>query len=194
MPVWCAVGYVVHHAVAAGNFDWLWAALIGVGGAVVGGLVAGWWAVRAAQKQWQRDREDSRTDRSRQAAMGIAEALSAMGLAIATWQARPTDPGEIAALTAAYNEFLRSVAAQGIALTDADVRSRVRAHLTFVRELARLAYQGGTSAPPLADRVQAHGAAVLDALDAHVHGSALPPYQPLPLNDAAALARWIPTP
>jgi len=47
---------------AAVNLDWLWAALIGVGG---------WYVLKADQ---QRDREDSRTDRSRQSAMAIAEA------------------------------------------------------------------------------------------------------------------------
>lgn len=130
--------------------------------------------------------------------MAIADAISVMEVAIGTWQANPSDSVEIAALMAAFNEFSRSVAVQSLALTDDDLRSRVRAHQTFLVVLGTLARQGGTSAPPLADRVRMHADAVLDALAAHVHGTPLPPYRPLPLTDAGALAQalaqWTPTP
>src|SRR6266704_2565989 len=64
----------------------------------------------------------------------------------------------------------------------------------FVGVLGTLARQGGTSAPPLADRVRKHADVVLDAISAHVHGNPLPPYQPLPLDNAGALAQWTPVP
>ncbi len=93
-----------------------------------------------------------------------------------------------------FNAFSRSVAIQSLALTDDELRSRVRAHQTFVGVLGTLARQGGTSAPPLADRVRKHADVVLDAISAHVHGNPLPSYQPLPLDNAGALAQWTPVP
>jgi hypothetical protein len=173
MPTWCAMDLI-----------WLWAALIGVGGSAVGGLVGGWYVLRAGHEQWQRDRQDARTDRSRQAAMSMAEAVGEMEQAIGTWQADPADQAEIAALLNAFNAFSRSVAIQSLALTDDELRSRVRAHQTFVGVLGTLARQGGASAPPLADRVRKHADVVLDAISAHVHGNPLPSYQPLPLDNA----------
>src|ERR1022692_2733106 len=80
---------VVHHAAA--NLDWLWAALIGVGGATVGGVVSGWFVVLAGQRQWQRDREDTRKDRSEHAAQSIAAALASMDAAVVLWQANQHD-------------------------------------------------------------------------------------------------------
>jgi hypothetical protein len=173
---------------------WLWAALIGVGGSAVGGLVGGWYVLRAGHEQWQRDRQDARIDRSRQAAMSIAEAVGEMEQAIGTWQANPADQAEIVTLLNAFNAFSRSVAIQSLALTDDELRSRVRAHQTFVSVLGTLARQGGTSASPLADRVRKHADVVLDAISAHVHGNPLPPYQALPLDNAGALAQWTPVP
>ncbi len=69
----------------------------------VGGLVGGWYVLRAGHEQWQRDRQDARTDRSRQAAMSMAEAVGEMEQAIGTWQADPADQAEIAALLNAFN-------------------------------------------------------------------------------------------
>lgn len=183
MPIWCAM-----------DLSWLWAALVGVGGSAIGGLVGGWYALRATHEQWQRDREDARTDRSRQAAMSIAEAVGEMEQAIGTWQANPADQAEIAALLNAFNGFSRSVAIQGLALTDDELHSRVRAHQIFVGVLGKLAQQGSTSAPPLAEQVRKHADVVLDAISAHVHGNLLPAYQPLPLSDAVALMQWTPAP
>jgi hypothetical protein len=175
------------------SLDWLWAALIGVAGSAVGGLVVGRYAIRAGHKQWERDREDSRTDRSRQSAIVIAGAVGAMEVAIVKWQAEPADPVEIAALMAAFNMFSVSVTVQSLALTDVDLRSRVRAHQTFVGILGAQAGQGGTAPQRLAGRVRMHADIVLEALGAYVNGTPLPRYQPLPLTDDAALARWTPT-
>ena len=183
MPIWCAV-----------DLEWLWAALIGVGGSAVGGLVGGWYALRAGHAQWQRDREDARTDRSHQAAMSIAGAVGEMEQAIGTWQANPTDQAEIAALLNTFNAFSRGVAIESLALTDDELRSRVRAHQTFVGVLGKLAQQGGTAGPPLAGQVRRHADVVLDAIAAHVHGQPLPPYEPFLLDNAGALMQWTPVP
>lgn len=172
------------------DLDWLWAALIGVGGSAVGGLVGGWYALRAGHNQWQRDRQDAQTDRSRQAAMSIAEVIGEMEQAIGTWQANPTDQAEIAALLNAFNAFSRTVAIQSLALTDRELRARVRAHQTLVGVLGTIAAQGGTSGPPLAGQVRKHADVVLDTIAAHVHGSPFPPYEPLPLDNAGALMQW----
>ena len=126
--------------------------------------------------------------------MSIAEAVGEMEQAIGTWQANPADQAEIAALLNAFNGFSRSVAIQGLALTDDELHSRVRAHQIFVGVLGKLAQQGSTSAPPLAEQVRKHADVVLDAISAHVHGNLLPAYQPLPLSDAVALMQWTPAP
>jgi hypothetical protein len=186
--------YSVHQAVAVANLDWLWAAVIGAGGALIGGGFGGWFVLAAGHKQWQRDRESSRTDRSREAAMAIAGAVGEMEVAIVAWQAEPDGQEKIAALMAAFNMFSMSVAIQSLALTDDDLRSRVRAHQTFVGVLGRQARADSSTALLIVGQVRKHTDELLDALGAHVHGTALPPYQPLPLDDAKALLSWRPAP
>jgi hypothetical protein len=61
------------------------AALIGAGGSVVGGIVGGWFAIIAARGQWRRDRADARAERSRQAAVSIAESVASMEEALVAW-------------------------------------------------------------------------------------------------------------
>jgi hypothetical protein len=168
----------------------LYAALLGVGGSVLGGIVGGWYALRAGHNQWQRDRADALMDRSREAAMSIADAVGAMHVALATWIANQP---QIEELTAAFNVFSRTLAVQGLAVTDDVLRGRVRTHQTLVGYTCSFAERDVAAAAQLAEKCLANGDTLLDALSAHVHGKTLPPYSPPPLSDAKALVVWSPT-
>ncbi len=52
---------------SAADLTWLWAALIGFAGALVGG----WFVLLAGRQQRRGDREDARKDRSQQATMAM---------------------------------------------------------------------------------------------------------------------------
>lgn len=121
------------------------AALIGAGGSVVGGFVGGWLALLAGSRQGRRDVAARRTERSHQAALAIAESLAALELAVATWTARQSDA---IALRVAFNLFAQTAAVQAIALTDGDLRSRVRTHTELVGRLGRRGL-GHARTPPL---------------------------------------------
>jgi hypothetical protein len=168
----------------------LYAALLGVGGSVLGGIVGGWYAVRAGHNQWKRDRADALMDRSREAAMSIADAVGAMHVALATWIA--SQP-QIEDLKAAFNVFSRTVAMQSLAVSDDVLRGRVRTHQTLVGYTCSFAERGVAATAQLAEKCLANGDTLLDALSAHVHGKALPPYTPPPLQDAKSLVAWSPT-
>jgi len=168
----------------------LYAALLGVVGSVLGGLVGGWYALRAGHKQWKRDRADALMDRSREAVMSIADAVGAMHVALATWIANQP---QIEELKAAFNVFSRTAAVQSLAVTDDVLRGRVRTHQTLVGYTCSFAERGVTAAEQLAEKCLANGDTLLDALSAHVHGKALPPYNPPPLQDTKALVAWSPT-
>ena len=166
------------------------AALIGAGGSLIGGVVGGWFTLRAGHRQWQRDREDSRAERSHQAAMAIAGAVADLEEAVVIWEARPSD---IDALREAFNIFSRIATIQSMALTDDTLRQRVRTHTELVVRLA--AGAGSTpSAAAFTGTVRRHADALIGALEAHVNGNSLPAYQPPPLNDAAGLITWQPAP
>lgn len=174
------------------DLSWLWAALIGVGGSGVGGLVGGWYVLRAGHEQWQRDRQDAQSERSRQASMSIAEAIGEMEQAIATWRANPADKTEVETLRNSFNAFSRSIAIQSLALSDGELRSRIRTPQTFVGIVGEIVRKGGTAAPLLADQARKHADVVLDAISAHIHDRTLPSYEPPPLTDAGKLLRWTP--
>jgi hypothetical protein len=170
--------------------DWLFAAFIGAGGSVIGGLVGGWFALRAGHRQWQRDREDARTDRSHAAAMTIAESVVRLWEAVTAWQSTR----DYSAFAPAYNTFSRTIAAQSLWLTDDDLGQRVRDLQELAAVFGRGASLGESSAFPPTVQVRDCTDALADALKAHVHGEPLPPYQSPPLGDAAGLSKWTPTP
>lgn len=165
--------------------DWLWAALIGVGGSVVGGAVGGWYALRAGRQQWRRDRADARSERSWQAALAIAESAASLQESVLIWAAGGCD---LDAFGLAANVFARAAAVQGLLLTDRDLRSRVDNHVRLVMTLASLSKVGTLT--PLVQPVRLHGEALIEAIDAHVNGVTLPAYRPPPLNDIAGLIAW----
>jgi gas vesicle protein len=103
---------------------WLWAALIGVGGSVVGGAVGGWFVLLAAHRQSEHDRQSARLDRSHQAALAIADAIAALAVAVTTWKKRQDH--DLVALATAFNAYSQAVSVQSIALIDPDLRNRVR--------------------------------------------------------------------
>ena len=88
------------------------------------------------------------------------------------------------------------VAVQGMTLTDADLRDRVQNHIQLASRLVAVA-QGSVSTPcrpSLVRPERQHADAVISALEAHVQGQPLPPYQPPPLTDAVALLSYRPQP
>jgi hypothetical protein len=114
------------------DLSWLWAALIGVGGAVGGGMVSGRYVLRAGQRQWERDREDARAGRSHQAATSIADALGILEEAVFDWTKEPTNT---IVLYSVFNDFARTAIVQGMRLSDDALRRRVEKHkevATFV--------------------------------------------------------------
>jgi hypothetical protein len=145
------------------------AAVIGAGGSVIGGIVGGWFTLRAGHRQWQRDREDSRTERSRQAALAVAEAVADMERAVATWEVHSGEEvhsGDIDALRGAFAVFSRTVSIQSMPLIDDTLRQRLRDHAVQVHSLVAAA---GTT-PPAADaisEVQRRADALIEALDAY---------------------------
>jgi hypothetical protein len=188
-----ALAPVVHRPQAtAAGLDWLFAAAIGVGGSVLGGLTGGWFALHAGNAQWQRDREASRTDHSHQAALAIAGDIASLQGAVETWSARHED---VNALVAAFNAFSLSAAVQSIGLIDDELRRRISYHTLLARELSASAGVHGAvpsqsalagTVQTLAETVRRHTEAVLEAIDAHVNGQPLPPYQPPPVDTTAS--------
>jgi hypothetical protein len=192
-------------AQTAADLSWLWAALIGTGGSIVGGVIGGLYALRATSNQWQRDRQDARSDRSHQAASTIADAINSLEQEIVTWRAKPEDAES---LTHAYNMNSQRIGVQSMALTDMDLKARVLHHVQLVAALVldarkyaeQFAGQGMTEkndrlrlqAEGLADTENRHANAVRMSLEAHVTENPLPAYQPLPLSDMAALLAWQP--
>ncbi len=163
------------------------AALIGAGGSVVGGIVVGWFTVMAARAQWKRDRADTRAERSRQAAMSIAESVASMEETLVAWSAGQSD---LVALRSAFNAFSRTAAVQSIALTESTLRQRVRRHVELLARVATLAETAPGSVGALVPAARRHADAVIEALDAHYNDAALPSYRPLPMNDAVGLIAW----
>jgi hypothetical protein len=160
------------------------------GGSVVGGVVGGWFALLAVRSQWERDRAEARADRSRQAALSIADAIPGMEMALVAWSAGQSSPVE---LRAAFNTFSGTAAVQSIALTDSALRTRVRRHAELLARIATLAESVPAGAAALVPTARLHADAVIEALDAHYNDAALPSYQPLPMNDAEGLIGWQPT-
>ena len=140
----CLIGTLVAYDVPAlrhiqaspADLSWLWAALVGVIGSVVGGVIGGRYVLRAGQQQWQRDRGDARTDRSHRAAMSIAQAIARLEEAVVAWPAHRNDTIDLAA---AYNAMAREAAVQSMALTDETLRSRVRNHVELAGRLVAVA-------------------------------------------------------
>jgi hypothetical protein len=166
--------------------DWLWAALIGVGG-----IVGGWFVLRAGRKQWLRDRADVRIERSRQAAMLIAEAIGGLEQEVVAWQAKRQDT---VSLTAAFNTTVRAIAVQSMALTDPVLRERVQNHSQLAGRLVAIATASVNSPfpPSMMDPERRHADAVVAALEAHVQELPPPAYNPPPLTDAKAMLEYQP--
>src|SRR5215469_14372419 len=119
--------------------DIMFAAGIGAGGSVVGGIVGGWFAIRATHRQWQRDRDDARIDRSRLAAMAIADSISEMDFAVFNWDQGRTQADD---LRASFNALVRTLAVQSLLLTDDELRARVAFYESFASMVQRMSMAG----------------------------------------------------
>lgn len=175
----------VHHVSA--NFDWLWAALIGVGGATIGGVASGWVVVIAGRRQWQRDREDAQRDRSQQAAEAIADALAAMDAAVVVWQANQHDTES---LRLAYGDCARGVRIQMMTMKDQVLRDRLNRHMQATSIFVSNAIKGARAAQAMSETIRRHTQAMISALEACVSGQPLPAYKALDPKDPSALANW----
>ena len=171
----------------ASNLDWLWAALIGVGGGAVGGIVSGWFVVITQRQQWQRDREDARRDRSERAAQAIADTLASMDAAVVLWQANQSDTEP---LRLAYGDCARVVRVQGMTLGDQALRDQLNNHMRLTSIFVNTAIKGGGAARAVSETVRRHTVAVISALEAHVSGQPLPAYEALDTTDRNALVSW----
>jgi hypothetical protein len=165
--------------------DWLWAALIGSGGAVIGGWVAGRYTVRAASQQFASDREAAREDRSHLAAAALSNEASRMQSAAWAWAKN----GDGDAFEAAWFRFQQAVVVQSMVLTDDAVGHRVADYLTVTGSLLNLARERRPDNDLVWAVNRVHDIVQL-SLAAHIKGEPLPDYQPPPLNDLAALRRW----
>lgn len=157
---------------SAGNISGLESALLGVGGSVIGGVVGGWFALLAVAQQSRRDRTESRAERSRQAAMDIADAWPVLEEALL---ARAAGDAKASQLDQAYNLFARTATTQSIPISDAEVRRRIRNHIDLVFPLT----DHNTAQATLVDKVEslrAHGDAMREAIAAHYNDEPLPEY------------------
>jgi hypothetical protein len=180
----------VHHHVAMANLDWLYAALLGIGGSILGGAMGGWYALRATHQHWEHERKASQRDRSHQAAAAILVAVGELEQAIVAWQKGRTDAD---ALRESHNSFVKAASVQSTGLTDDDLRARVGNHRRLAWMLAMATddqEDGGLR--DLSETVRFHADAVSPALEAHVRDNPLPPYQAPPLDDAKRLLEWRP--
>jgi gas vesicle protein len=157
---------------SAGDISGLESALIGVGGAIIGGAVGGWFALLAAGQQSKRERMESRKERSRQAAMEIADAWPVLEEVLLS---RAAGTGTTSQLDQAYNQFARTATTRSIPISDLELRRRIRNHV----DLAFLLTDHNTPQGVLAEKVASlrdHGDAMRQAIAAHYNDSLLPAY------------------
>jgi hypothetical protein len=153
------------------SLDWLYVALLGVGGSIVGGAVGGWYVLRATHQQWVHDRAAARLDRSHRAASAVMAAISDLELAIVAWQKGRKDAD---ALRDATNSFERTALVQSIALTDDELSERLNYHRLLAHKLVQAVNDKETGAPALSETVRYHADAMFHALRAHTRGEPLP--------------------
>jgi hypothetical protein len=177
----------VRHHVAMASLDWLYAALLGIGGSILGGLVAGWYTLRAVHQQWEHDRATARLDRSHQAASAVIAAIGELEQAIMAWQKGREDAD---ALLKVHNSFERAALVHSTALTDDDLFVRVSNHQELAYKLVVAARDQDRRASALSETVRYHADKVIPALRAHARDEPLPPYQAPPLDDAPKLLAW----
>ena len=157
---------------SSGDISGLTAALIGLGGSVIGGAVGGWFTLMAGKRQSRSEREAVRVERSRQAAMDIASAWPVLEEALL---ARAS--GKISAddLHTAFNTFSRTATMQSIPITNDKLRRRIRGHL----ELAFSSTLYADDPEQLSSKVgplRANGGAISDSIDAYYNDKPLPAY------------------
>jgi gas vesicle protein len=155
----------------SGGISGLETAVIGVIGSVIGGIVGGVFALRATASQSKREREEASRDRSRQAAMNIADALSVLE---ETLLDRSRETIDANGLDRAYNVFSRTVSTQSIPITDDELRRRIEAHRRLVFEATDSTHVGPAELAGRVDRPRAKGDAMSKAIEAHYRNIPLP--------------------
>lgn len=167
------------------------AAVIGFGSAVIGGVVAGGFALLAGRQQGRRDTRRARLDRSHQAAQRLLAALVLVEGTVSEWRDRPN----VEQLLSAINAFSVTVSSETAMLTDDDVAARTRAHLELAYWIALGAARTPGSSPPLvvlSETLRRHADVLSASLEAHIRSRPLPNYVDLPMANVAALIAWTP--
>jgi hypothetical protein len=184
-------------AIAAGtgsqpaDLSWLWAALIGVGGAVGGalggGIVGGRYVLRASADEFERDRAADRIDRSRNAAIAIAGEAERLRDSVRAWRTG----GDADALADACSVYYRASFVQVLLISNPDVADRIADHAVLSSQLADVAKRDKNKAAVLANAVDEHTNALAKTVTEYVLDRPLPVYPPLPAGESAALVKWV---
>jgi len=167
---------------SSGDVSGLMAALIGVGGSVVGGAVGGWLTMVAGRQQSRRDREDGRLERSKQAAVDIAAAWPVLEEALLD-RAGGKIPAD--GLHKAFNVFSTTATMQSIPITNDLLRKHIRGHVMSVLEATQYA-DAPERLSPRVEHLRQSGGEMCQAIDAHYRDKPLPPYGGTTEADRAA--------
>lgn len=168
-------------------------AVIAVGSAVAGGVVAGIFTRWGLAVQWRHDRADRERERSHEAARRVLEAVGTLDHALVTWQAKPAT-GD--AVRVAFNDFAFALSIASAELRDDDLRNRLEQHMLLSgKAWDHLSGFAGFPQPEqeLLAAWRAHDLAMNRALTAHLRGAALPAYRGPSEVSSAALLEWGPT-
>jgi hypothetical protein len=148
------------------------ATLIAAGASVVGALVGGGFTLWAAMRQSRTEREATRLERAKQAAMDIASAWPVLEEALLD-----RGHGKCSAddLHQAFNTFSRTATMQCIPITDEEPRRRIRGHVRLALS-STLYADNPEQLSTKVERLQANGVEIAESIDAYYNDKPLPAY------------------
>jgi hypothetical protein len=157
---------------SSGDISALESAIIGIIAAILGGIVGGGFTMWAGIRESRSEREATRLDRSKQAAMDIAAAWPVLEEALLN-----RAHGKISAddFHKAFNTFSRTATMQSIPIVDEGLRRRVRGHRELAFSSTLYADDPGQLTAKV-ERLRTNGGAISDSIDAHYHDKPLPDY------------------
>ena len=164
---------------------WVEAVTTTVVGVLLGGAVS-WWASRAQRRS---DTAARRIERSIGAATAVLRDFLALDQTVTLRRHSPVSQEDLATQ---FNTFTLTSEAEGAAITDPEVRSRVDAHRLLLGTILDTAIRMGWTFLPgdMLDVVGRHSSLVQETLQCYIRQEALPAYEAPPLGDAKALIAW----